>query len=413
MNAPVSPPAKKVYLLQEIVPSYRVPVFRRLAALPGVDLTVFYSRPTRAMRGENLQNAADISGFRAVPLRLLEIGRHAWQPGILGHLIRGRPDVLIAGESGRGDRLLALLLGKVLGIRVLWFLGGVPYTDPAEIRAYARQGRLNRWFGRANPRNWLVRQADGLIVYSAHAKGFYASLGHDPARIWVAPNSPDTEALEAYGAEWERQSGAIGAKRRRLSPAGEPVLLLIGRLNRARKVDTLLRALARLRRDGLGCSLVIVGGGSEQPALEEMAASLGLPNVHFEGPIYDERELARYYLLCDVFVTPGVASLAIKMALAFGKPVVTVNYGLEVHDIVDGVNGFVFPMDDDDKLAIRIRQLLESGELRRAMGREALRTIRERVNISRMITAFQHAIDDEVDIDAAANGPNPGHHAAS
>ena len=78
---------QKVFLLQEIVPSYRVPVFRRLAATPGIDLTVFYSRPTRAMAEENLKNAMDLSGFRAVQLRLFEIGSHAWQPGILGQLI--------------------------------------------------------------------------------------------------------------------------------------------------------------------------------------------------------------------------------------------------------------------------------------------------------------------------------------
>ncbi|MBL8202140.1 MAG: glycosyltransferase family 4 protein [Chromatiales bacterium] len=399
---------KKVFLLQEIVPSYRVPVFRRLAALPGVELTVFYSRPGREMAAENLRNATDLTGFRAVRLRLLEFGSQAWQPGILWQLLRGRPDVLITGQAGRPDLLLALLLCKVLGVRVLWFLGGVPYTDPDRIRAYAARGRLRRWFGPGNPRDWLSRQADGLIVYSAHARGYYAAQGYDPRRIWVAPNSPDTEILEAAGREWAGQPERLAADRQRWSPAGEPVLFLLGRLNRARKVDTLLRALARLRQEGLGCALVIVGDGSERAALEAQAASLGLPNVHFEGAVYEERELARYFLLCDLFVTPGVASLAIKMALAFGKPVVTVDYGLEVHDIVDGVNGFVFPMDDDAALAARIRQVLGSGEQQRAMGREALRTIRERVNISLMINAFRRAIDDDLDPASATHGPGPG-----
>ena len=187
------------------MPSYRVPVFRRLAALPGIDLTVFYSRPTHEMQEENLKNAADLSGIRAVPLSLLEMGRNAWQLGIIYHLIRSRPDVLIAGQAGRCDRLLALLLGKLLGVRVLWYLGGLPYADPVKIRNYVERDRLNRWFGRANPRDWLVRQADGLIVYSAHAKAFYESRGYDPRRIWVAPNSPDTDALEAYGREWAQQ----------------------------------------------------------------------------------------------------------------------------------------------------------------------------------------------------------------
>ena len=397
-----------VYLLQDIVPSYRVPVFRRLAALPGVDLTVFYSRPDRAMRAENLQNAADLSGFRAVRLGLLQAGRHAWQPGILWRVLTGRPEVLIAGNSGRADGVLALLLGKLVGARVLWFLGGVPYQDPERIREYAGRGRLNRCFGRANPWEWLCRRADGLIVYSVHARAFYAARGYDVSRIWVAPNSPDTEALTAYGRDWQARGERLAAERRRLAPGGQPLLFLLGRLNGARKVDTLLRALDRLRSGGLDCALVVVGDGAERPALERQVRELGLPNVHFEGAVYDERELARYYLLCDVFVTPGVASMAIKMALAFGKPVVTVDYGLEVHDIVDGVNGFIFPMDDDATLAARIRQILGSAEQQRAMGREALRTIRERVNITLMINAFERAIHNDRDSTSTQHRPGPG-----
>lgn len=382
---------KKVWLLQEIVPSYRVPVFRRLAAVPGIDLTVFYSRPTREMAAENLRNAGDLSGFRSVRLALVELGAAAWQPGILGRLLAGRPDVLIAGECGRLDRLLALLLCRLLGIRVLWFLGGVPYADPARVRAYATRGRLHRWFGRANPRDWLVRRADGLVVYSDHARGFYASQGFDPARIWVAPNSPDTEALEAYGEAWAAEPGRLDAERRRLSPRGLPLLFLLGRLNGARRVPTLLKALARLRDQGLECALVIVGDGGERPALEAEVARLGL-DVTFEGAVYDERELARYFLACDLFVTPGVASLAIKMAMALGRPVVTVDHGLEVHDIVDGVNGYIFPMDDDALLADRIRAVLGTPGRLAEMGREARRTIRERVNISNMINGFRAAI---------------------
>ncbi len=386
-------PGKKVFVLQDIVPSYRVPFFRKLGAAPGVDLTVFYSAPTHEMRRENLKNATDLSGIHAVKLRLFAICGRSWQPGILWWLIRGRPDVLIAGQAGRLDVLLALLVAKPLGTRVLWFLGGVPYSDPAAIREYAARGRLRRWFGRANPRDWLSRRADGLIVYSEHARGFHAAQGFDERHIWVAPNSPDTDALEAYAREWSGRATVLAAERQRLSPGGEPIVFLLGRLNPARRVDTLLRALARLRTRGLACSLVIVGDGGERPALERMAGALGLAGVCFEGAIYDERELAKYFLVCDLFVTPGVSSLAIKMALTFGKPVVTVDYGLEVHDIVDGVNGLVFPMDDDAALAERIGELLKSSERRAAIGREARRTVAERVNMSAMLNGFLAAID--------------------
>ena len=186
-------------------------------------------------------------------------------------------------------------------------------------------------------------------------------------------------------------------------------MFLLGRLNKARKVDTLLRALARARTAGLECSLVIVGDGSERRPLEELAQSLGLNDVHFDGPIYDERELARYFLICDVFVTPGVASLATKMAMTFGPPGDHASTtASKLHDIVDGVNGFLFPMDDDVALAARIREVLSSDERRRDMGREALRTIRERVNINRMITGFRLAISGKTDDDRPAGRHPPG-----
>jgi glycosyltransferase involved in cell wall biosynthesis len=60
-------------------------------------------------------------------------------------------------------------------------------------------------------------------------------------------------------------------------------------------------------------------------------------------------------------------------------------------------------MGDDAALADRIRQLLGSVELRRTMGDEARRTVRERVNVSRMIRAFERAIDDEPDTDATTH----------
>ena len=110
-------------------------------------------------------------------------------------------------------------------------------------------------------------------------------------------------------------------------------------------------------------SLVIVGDGGERENLQKLADNLGLRTVFFEGAVYDEYELCKYFLVSDIFVTPGVASMALKMAMALGKPVITVDYGLEVHDIVDGVNGIVFPMDDDERLAEQIMRLLESDEL--------------------------------------------------
>ena len=109
-------------------------------------------------------------------------------------------------------------------------------------------------------------------------------------------------------------------------------------------------------------------------------------------------------MISDVFVTPGVSSLAIKMAMAFGKPVVTVDYGLEVHDVQDGFNGFVFLMDNDEALAAKIQPLLESESLMKRIGGNGVATIRDRINIARMVEGFRRAIFSEQDVHSIGLG---------
>ena len=402
---------KKVYILQEIIPNYRVPVFQRLAQLNGVDLTVFYSRPSRAMRHENLQNAAKIVGFRHKQIQLWEIGSRSSQPGILWRTMMGRPDVVIASGGECLDRLLLLLICRLLGIQILWFEGGVPYVDEAKIRAYARRGHMNRWFGRYNPRLWLARKANGLVAYSEHARQYYITAGFPANAVRVAPNAPDTEKLAAHREAWLQRSKELEAERKRFAPSGQQVLFLLGRLNPARRVDLLLSALQYLKHRGLAPSLVIVGDGSERQRLREMADDFGLEHVFFEGAIYDDLTLSKYFMISDIFVSPGISSLAVKMAMAFGKPVVTAVYGLEVHDVLDGVNGFIFPTGHPELLAGRLQRLLESDDLRIHMGENGIAMIRDRINIGRMIETFRQVIFAEssgngLGLDPGSSGTN-------
>ena len=385
-------PNKKVYIFQEIIPSYRVPVFRRLGSLDGVDLTVFYSQPSKAMSRENLKNAKVIEGFRNVRIGQFEIGGCNYQFGMLWQVLLGRPDVVISGKPSTLDGMLLLVLCKFLGIRVLWFLGGVPYIDESKIKGYANRGKLNLWLGKHNPKRRLMLLADGIVAYSEHAKNFYAADGFREEDIWVAPNSPDTEALRVSGEEWLNRQDELETVKREFAPNGEKIIFLLGRLNGDRKVDVLLSALSELHKKGFKSSLVIVGDGSERSRLANMAVQLGLTSVFFEGAIYDEKELAKYFLVSDIFVTPGVASLAIKMAMFFGKPVVTVDYGLEVHDVQEGFNGFIFPMGSVGELAGKIELLLRSEELAMQIGANGRATMRDRINIDSMVEGFRKAI---------------------
>jgi glycosyltransferase involved in cell wall biosynthesis len=385
----------KVFLLQEIVPNYRIPVFSRISALDGVDLTVYYSDASATKKANNLKSADTIEGFRARKLPALDSRGNTFQFRFIWEILRCRPDIVISGHMGRIDTVLSLLLCKLLGIRFLWFQGGVPFKDPEKIHAYATKGLLNRWLGLNNPRLILSRVADGMIVYSSHAKQYFLQQGFKPDRIWVAHNSPDTEALARSRSTWLATPEILAAERARFAPKGQPILLMIGRLNKQRRVETLLAAISRLKSRGIDPSLILVGDGAERRTYEQQAQALGLPNVYFEGAVYDDHELCRYLLVSDIFVVPGVASLALKIAMAMGRPVVSADYGLEVHDIESGVNGHIFPLGDEHALADILERLLKSEEMTRELGNSALQTINEKININTMIEGFRRAILNE------------------
>jgi glycosyltransferase involved in cell wall biosynthesis len=86
--------------------------------------------------------------------------------------------------------------------------------------------------------------------------------------------------------------------------------------------------------------------------------------------------------------------------------VVTVNSGLEVHDAQKGVNGYVFPMDNVEALAEKIQMLMRSEASNKRIGEGGISTMRDRINIGRMIEGFRRAIFTDQDSRALAGQVN-------
>jgi len=298
---------------------------------------------------------------------------------------------VISGKAGAWDALLFLLCCKILGIKLLWFSGGVPYIDEKKIKEVSESGKLSKIFGKRNPKRWLIFQADGMIVYSEHAKEYYSSLGFPKQKIFVAPNSPDTESLLRYKSILDENPGILNELKKLYAPRGEKIILMLGRLNRERKTDILISAFEIVQKKNPRTSLIVIGEGCERQKLERMVNEMNLKNIYFLGAIYDDEILARYFILCDICVT-CLGSLVIQMAMTFAKPVISGAYGLEVHTIEHGRNGFLVDIDDFEGLADKIQLLLTDDNIRTMMGDSAKDTIMTGINIHKMIEGFKKAI---------------------
>jgi phosphatidylinositol alpha-1,6-mannosyltransferase len=193
-------------------------------------------------------------------------------------------------------------------------------------------------------------------------------------------------------------------------PAGFPegrIILTVGRWSaneRYKGADLLIRAMPKLAEAVPDVQLVAIGDGDDRPRLQEIAKGLGVSRqVHFL-PSLAKPELAACYARCDVFALPSSGEgfgFVFLEAMALGKPAVGAARGGIPDLIEDGVNGFLVPPDDPERLVAALRALLLDESLRRTMGERARRQALEECSFERFEKELTGALDS---LDARGQG---------
>jgi phosphatidylinositol alpha-1,6-mannosyltransferase len=214
----------------------------------------------------------------------------------------------------------------------------------------------------------VYRRAAGALAKSENTAALLEREGIPRNRIAVIHPGVDTERF--------REDADDGAYRRRLAGSGEFILLSVGRLQRRKGHDMVIRALAILRQAGTNARYVIVGDGEERTHLEHLCQDLAISrSVSFEGQVTEE-SLPKYFAACDIFVMPtrvdahdfeGFGMVYLEAAAAAKVTVGGRNGGVP-EAVEDGVTGFLVSGTDVDELVARLKQLLDSDHLRRRMG---------------------------------------------
>jgi len=176
-----------------------------------------------------------------------------------------------------------------------------------------------------------------------------------------------------------------------------PQILCVTRFTGQKRNGVLLEALAALHGEGQPFHCRFIGaGGSEEQAVVQRAADLGLSStVEFVGAV-DQPRLAAAYRDADLTVLPAVEEgfgMALVEAQLCGCATVGVRSG-GITDIVDdGVSGYLAQPDDAADLARVLRRALADPEARRRMaqqGREsAVRTFASAVIAGRFISWYE------------------------
>jgi phosphatidylinositol alpha-1,6-mannosyltransferase len=220
---------------------------------------------------------------------------------------------------------------------------------------------------------WLARR-----VYAGAAMVFANShnSGHLLTRDWGVPESRIHVVYP--GVDAQRFHPGIDGSRLRSRVAGpdDVLFLSVGRLQRRKGHDMVLRALARVRARVPFARYVIVGDGPHRGALEADVQALGLADiVHFAGASQFD-DLPRWYSAADVFVMPnrpdGVDFEGFGMvfleAAASGKPSIGGRSGGVPEAVEDGVTGRLVDGENVADIENAMADLAESHELRARYG---------------------------------------------
>lgn len=225
------------------------------------------------------------------------------------------------------------------------------------------------------------RAARHLCANSVFGRNLLLELGCDPAKIGVIHNGVELERIDSYDRLDLR--ALLGW------PAEARIVGTVSRLAAYKGVDVLIRAVARLAPHApLYCA--IVGDGPERPALERLAADLGVSGrVAFFGTRSPSEPLARGFDVAALLTrTTEHFSNSVLEYMALGRPVVATAVGGNGELVIPGETGLLIPPDDDASLAQALGALLDDPERAERMGAKGRECVEREFQMEQIVEQF-------------------------
>jgi len=210
---------------------------------------------------------------------------------------------------------------------------------------------------------YVLRRADVVTSDGEHLRVPLKGFGLEMGKLQMIYFGVDTQRFRPV---------TKGEKGRELGLSESQVVISVRNLEPIYDVATLVRASPLILKEAPGTIFLVMGKGSQDALLKDLAMSLGVEkHFRFTGALPPE-VLPEYLAAADVYVSTSLSDAGLAAstaeAMACGLPVVVTDNGDNRKWIEDGVNGFIIPQQNPESLAAKVLIMLKDENLRIEFG---------------------------------------------
>ena len=373
----------KALFVQRVMLHYRIDLIGRIANISGIDLILIHGRNIKNSKFVNYEGEVSFKHKQLTTLIYRSNNKHlVIFPFIIYHLIKHKPDIIITeGESNMLNNIMVYLYSLFSKVKIVWWgLGLIPgYKESLFQRLY--RPFMIKFFKRASY----------IIGYSNYSKDYYSNFINSD-KILIAHNCLDNDKIDN---EINKFKNSVKHVKNKYNLNDKFVIIYVGGFQITKGVDRLIKAYSIIKKKYPKTALLIVGESEGKQELLNIINELKINDIHFAGKQINE--ISKYFLSANLFVLPGLGGLSIYHAMVHSLPVISASADGTERDLIrDGFNGYILQNENIDELVYKIKNFLKYKDLSTKMGLNSRKIVDEEINIHKMVSVFQHAIENSI-----------------
>ncbi|MFW6129850.1 MAG: glycosyltransferase family 4 protein, partial [Atribacterota bacterium] len=315
---------------------YQVPLYKKLAEHPKIDLMVYYCTDygikEKKDPGFGIKFKWDIPlleeyNYKFLPNISLKPSNSFFgqiNPSIIIELYKNEYDAIIIHGWSSFANILGIIGAKMSNTKIILKGEGDNLKNISNLIKIIKNLIYTLFFKIPN-----------AFLYSYNKnKEYFKSYGVKEKKLFFFPCAVDNDLFQNELNKYESSRDKI--KKKMGIDSKDIIILFVGKLIKRKRPIDLLKAFKNIRKDNENVSLLFVGDGEQKDELENYINNNKLKKIYFSGFI-NQSEISKYYSIGDIVVLPSEydpSPKAVNEAMNFKLPLILSNKVGTAYDLV-------------------------------------------------------------------------------